>query len=113
MLYCKCYDREQGRRLLFATPDQPKQPWSADILTKALKGLTRGVCGVAFGAQIYRQISIAVTEQHIKAVSRPFNRYDNKSPHADIEVAFAWQSGHRPVQRGTSYGINAAYPDSL
>jgi len=26
---------------------------------------------------------------------------------------FAWQSGHRPLQRGTGYGIDGAYPDSL
>ena len=44
---------------------------------------------------------------------RPFNRCDDKSADADIEVAFAWQSGHRPNQRGTNYGIDAAYPDSL
>lgn len=32
---------------------------------------------------------------------------------ADIYVVFASQSGHRPMQRGFSYGIDAAYPDSL
>jgi len=58
-------------------------------------------------------MSIAVTERHIKSLSKSFNRYDDKSPRADIEVAFAWQSGHRPMQRGTSYSIDAAYPDSL
>lgn len=78
MLYRKCYDREQDRRLLFAAPDQPQRPWGADVLTKALKGLTQSVCGAAFGVQIYRQISIAVTEQHIKGICRPFNRYDDK-----------------------------------
>jgi hypothetical protein len=30
-----------------------------------------------------------------------------------MEVAFAWQSGYRPYQRGTSYGIDGAFPDSL
>lgn len=113
MLYRKCYGHEAGRRLLFAAPDQPQKPWGADVLTKALKGLTQVVCGTAFGVQVYRQISIAVTERHIKALSHPFDRYDDRSPRADIEVVFAWQSGHRPVQRGTSYGIDAAYPDSL
>lgn len=30
-----------------------------------------------------------------------------------MEVAFAWQSGHRPNQRGTSHGTDGAFPDSL
>ncbi len=113
MLYRKCDGREQDRRLLFAAPDKFDRPWKADVLTRALKTLTRSVCGAAFGVQIYRQISIAITERHIKSICRPFNRYDDKSADADIEVVFAWQSGHRPIQRGTSYGIDAAYPDSL
>ncbi len=113
MLYRKCNGREQDRRLLFAAPDNFDRPWRADVLTRALKGLTTSVCGAAFGVQVYRQLSIAITERHIKSICRPFNRYDDKSADADIEVVFAWQSGHRPVQRGTSYGIDAAYPDSL
>jgi hypothetical protein len=113
MLHRKCHGREQDRRLLFAAADQPHRPWGADVLTKALKSLTLDVCGAAFGVQVYRRVSIAVTERHIKSLSQPFNRYDDKSPYADIEVAFAWQSGYRPMQRGISYGIDAAYPDLL
>jgi hypothetical protein len=113
MLYRKCHRREQDRRVLSAAADQPHRPWGADVLTKALKPLTLDICGAAFGVQVYRQVSIAVTERHIKSLSQPFNRYDDRNPHVDIEVAFAWQSGHRPMQRGTSYGIDAAYPDSL
>jgi hypothetical protein len=30
-----------------------------------------------------------------------------------MEVTFAWQTGHRPNQRGTSYAIDGAFPDSL
>jgi hypothetical protein len=97
MLYRKCYSYEQDRRLLFAAQDTPERPWKADMLTRALKTLTQSICGAAFGVQIYRQLSIAVTEQHIKGICRPFNRYDAKSTNADIEVAFAWQSGHRPI----------------
>jgi hypothetical protein len=48
-----------------------------------------------------------------KCISRPFDRNDDKSADAAIEVAYAWQSGHRPVQRGTTYGIDSAFPDSL
>jgi hypothetical protein len=113
MLYRTCVDRTYDRRLFFTSPESKGKPWNCSIPTKTLKELTRHVCGVAFGVQIYRQLSIAVTERHIKQVSKPFNRYDDKSREADIEVAFAWQSGHRPLQRGMTYGIDAAYPDSL
>ncbi|PVH91702.1 hypothetical protein DM02DRAFT_663702 [Periconia macrospinosa] len=37
----------------------------------------------------------------------------DRSTEADINVVFAWQSGHRPLQRGTTYGIDGAFPDSL
>jgi hypothetical protein len=28
-------------------------------------------------------------------------------------VAFAWQSGHRPLQRATTYGFDGAFPSQL
>jgi hypothetical protein len=46
-------------------------------------------------------------------VHKPFNRYDDKSLEADLNVVFAWQSGHRPLQRGTTYGLDGAYPTQL
>ncbi|KAK5109834.1 hypothetical protein LTR85_002039 [Meristemomyces frigidus] len=114
MLYRVCHGGFQdARRLLFSSPDQPDRPWTAAHLSKALKSRTEQMCGSPFGMQIYRQLSIAVTERHVKHISQPFNRYDDKSAAADIEAVFAWQSGHRPIQRGTSYGIDAAFPDSL
>jgi hypothetical protein len=113
MLCRTCYGSEEERRLLFASWDRPRIPWTAAFLTKAMKKLTGEVCGVQFGVQVYRQLSVAVTEKHVKSISRPFNRYDDKSVNADLDVVFAWQSGHRPLQRGTSYGIDGAYPDSL
>ncbi|KAF1808266.1 hypothetical protein P152DRAFT_228565 [Eremomyces bilateralis CBS 781.70] len=30
-----------------------------------------------------------------------------------MDIAFAWQSGHRPVQRGITYGLDGAFPDTL
>jgi hypothetical protein len=107
------YGSDNKRRLLFAAHDNPDKAWKVEILSKALRELTERVCGIAFGVQEYRQISIAVTEKHVKQISRPFDRYDDKSGDADINVAFAWQSGHRPMQRGANYGVDAAYPDSL
>ena len=113
MLSRVCYSFGHKRRLLFSSVENPERPWKADVLTKPLKSLAQEVCGVAFGVQVYRQLSIAVTERHIKQIRRPFNRYDDKSTNADIDVAFAWQSAHRPIQRGMTYGIDGAYPDSL
>jgi hypothetical protein len=113
MLCRECLQHRQERRLLFASFQSPTSPWKVAVLTKALKTLTQAVCGVPFGVRIYRQLSIAVTEKHVKQISKPFNRYDEKSAARDLEIVLAWQSGHGPLLRGTAYGIDAAYPDSL
>jgi hypothetical protein len=54
-----------------------------------------------------------VTNRYLAQIRDPFNRFDDRTALADIGVAFAWQSGHRPLQRGTTYGIDGAFPDSL
>jgi hypothetical protein len=113
MLRRTCYGFEEERRLLFASCDSPQMPWTAAFFTKAMRKLTGEICSVQFGVQVYRQLSVAITEKHIKSISRPFNRYEDKSVSANLDVVFAWQSGHRPLQRGTYYGIDSAYPDSL
>lgn len=113
MLCRVCLSHDNERRRLFVSPHLPDKPWKVQVLTNALKRLTKNVCGSSFGVQIYRQLSIAVTEKHVKQISKPFNRYDDKTMAADIEVAYSWQSGHRPIQRGTTYGIDGAFPDSL
>jgi hypothetical protein len=46
-------------------------------------------------------------------VYTPFNRHDDCSDDADINTIFAWQSGHRPLQRGITYGLDGAYPFRL
>lgn len=78
-----------------------------------MKALTKEVCNYGFGVQVYRQLSVAITDRHLVQLKNPFNRFDDRSAVADIDVAFAWQSGHRPLQRGTTYGIDGAFPDSL
>jgi hypothetical protein len=50
---------------------------------------------------------------HVKEISRLFDLNDDESTAADIEVLFARQSGHRLIECGTSFGIDAAYPSSL
>lgn len=113
MLRRICVGQDEASRLLFRCPYRSDTPWKADVLTKALRVCTQDICKTGIGIQVYRQLSIAITEKHVKQISRPFHLNDDRSAQADMEVAFAWQSGHRPNQRGTSYGIDGAFPDSL
>ena len=113
MLRRRCWGQEDNSRLLFCTPRTGQAPWTAAALSKTLDQYARKTCGITMGVQVYRQLSIAITERHVQDINRPSNRYDDKSCQADLEVVFAWQSGHRPMQRGTTYGLDAAYPDSL
>lgn len=113
MIYRSCYQTDCDRSLLFSPTEDPSKPWKASSLTSALKNLSNDVAGLEFGIQVYRQLSITITARHISQLNKPFNRYDDKTEEASPEVSFAWQSGHRPIQRGTTYGIDAAYPDSL
>jgi hypothetical protein len=83
------------------------------ILTKALQEMTKKHFDEPIGVHLYRQLSIAITEKHVKRISKPFNLYDDRNPAADLEVVFSWQSGHCPLQRGITYGLDGAFPDSL
>jgi hypothetical protein len=46
-------------------------------------------------------------------VYQPFNRYDDRSKDAHRNVVFAWQGGHRPLQRGSTYGLDGAFPTTM
>ncbi|KAH7115361.1 hypothetical protein B0J13DRAFT_572414 [Dactylonectria estremocensis] len=35
------------------------------------------------------------------------------TPGATVDVAYAWQSGHRSAQRSSTYGLDGAFPDQL
>jgi hypothetical protein len=113
MLHRVCLETEIESTLLFSLPSSPREPVKTYTLTKALTRQTTSTLGFPLSVKIYRQVSIAVTEKHVQDISRPFNQYDDRSKDADINVVFAWQSGHRPLQRGTTYGIDGAFPDSL
>jgi hypothetical protein len=62
---------------------------------------------------MYRQLSIAITEKYMVEVHRTINRFDDKSPLASASMVYAWQSGHRPVQRGADYGLNGLFPTKI
>lgn len=113
MIYRSCFETDFERNLLFSSMEDPSKPWKASRLTNALRKLSGDVCGLDIGIQVCRQLSITVTRRHISHISKTFNRYDDKTAEASQEISFAWQSGYRPMQRGTTYGMDAAFPDSL
>ena len=113
MLYRRCLHVDLDTSLLFFSATDPKNPCKTSRLTKSLKEYTTRAIGFPVGVREFRQLTIAITEKHIKQISKPFNQYDDKTKEADRNVAFAWQSGHRPLQRGVSYGLDGAFPDRL
>jgi hypothetical protein len=113
MLYRICYNMDTESTLLFSSPVKSKGPMKTSVLSKLLREQTTSTLGFSMGVQVYRQLSIAITEKHVKQIANPFNQHDDKSKEAHINVSFAWQSGHRPMQRGTTYGLDGAFPDSL
>jgi hypothetical protein len=62
-----------------------------------LKKATAEVWGKPTNTQLYRQLTVGITEKHVQEVHKPFNRYNDKRAAADVNVVFHWQSGHRPI----------------
>ncbi|RSL44777.1 hypothetical protein CEP54_014543 [Fusarium duplospermum] len=87
--------------------------WSPTRVTRVLRMASKQAWNWEINARISRQLAIGITEKHVREVHSPFNRYDDRSIDADLNVAFAWQSGHRPLQRGITYGLDGAYPHQL
>lgn len=94
-------------------PLPDSKPWSSTRFNQTLKTVTAKKWGQAVNSRIYRQLSIGVTEKYVREVYEPFNQYDDKSAAADRNVIFAWQAGHRPRQRGSTYGLDGAFPTTL
>lgn len=49
----------------------------------------------------------------MREVHQSFNRFDDTSDKAHHNIVFAWQSGHRPLQRGITYSLDGAFPTKL
>ncbi|KJZ71002.1 hypothetical protein HIM_09613 [Hirsutella minnesotensis 3608] len=101
----KCFHRERKDALLFL-------PLSRGAELRRHCSATPGI-PAGLGAQLYRQVSVAITERHVSTVAVPFDRFDDATAAAGDGVAFAWQSGHRPFERHTTYGLDGAFPDQL
>ncbi|PON20041.1 hypothetical protein TGAM01_v211085 [Trichoderma gamsii] len=114
MLLRTCFQKKVDKGLLFA-PASSSSSWKPAVLSNTLLHFSKGSQGVpaGLGAQLYRQVSIAITERHLQAASRQFNRYDEMAVGSKPDAVFAWQSGHRPRQRFITYGLDGAYPHQL
>jgi hypothetical protein len=114
MLQRKCLHQPPMGSLLF-DPASSSIPWISSIFTQELRRVTAAIPTFppGFGAQLYRQICTAIATKHVHAVAENFNRHDDSTARAGQDVVFAWQSGHRPLQQSTTYGLDGAYPAHL
>ncbi|VTO82726.1 unnamed protein product [Fusarium graminearum] len=87
--------------------------WQTGRLTAILKGATSLAWAQPINSRQFRQICIGITEKHVREVYQSFNRFDDRSADARRNVAFAWQSGHRPLQRASTYGLDGTFPTKL
>jgi len=95
MLLRKCFGQEVETSLLFH-PVSRAAKWTSATFTHELHMFNMSIPGLplGIGAQMYRQLCIAITERHVYCVAENFNRHDNVSRNTHKDVAFAWQSGH-------------------
>ncbi|KAH7191339.1 hypothetical protein BKA60DRAFT_421385, partial [Fusarium oxysporum] len=98
------------QRLLFHSGGKP---WCTARLTSILKQATSEIWQREVNIRTFRQIAISITEKHVREVHSPLNIYDDTTADADLNAAFAWQSGHRPLQRGITYRLDGAFPNQL
>lgn len=87
--------------------------WTSSAFNTALKRETVKCWSQAVNSKIMRQLRIGITDKHVREVYEPLNRYDDRSPNAHRNAIFAHQSGHRPRQRGTNYGLDGAFPTKM
>ncbi|OHW95957.1 hypothetical protein CSPAE12_05386 [Colletotrichum incanum] len=71
---CLCAPDTPGTSILFASQLRPETPWSTEKLSKELLHATTQFTGQPTITQTYRQLSIAITERHVKQIHAPFNQ---------------------------------------
>ena len=118
MLLRSCFRvAARSNHLFVSNPIVARQPlhrhWDTKDLTRLLRASSQQVLGCPLGVQMYRQITIAMTNKHLRFLARRINLYDDRSKDASIDAVFAWQSGHRPLTQGTNYGLDGAFPHTL
>jgi hypothetical protein len=110
-----CFQERQVHTLLFSTNlivarRSSYRQWNCQDLSRALQ--SHNILRFRLGTRLCRQLTIAMTEKHVRAAMY-FNQYDDRSQRASLETVLAWQSGHRPLQRATNYGLDGAFPHQL
>lgn len=115
MLLRACFRKESDHQALLFRPASNPGTWKTAVFSSTLLHFCKISPGIPTGldAQLYRQVSIAITERHVRAASQRFNRYDEVAACSKLDAVFAWQSGHRPRQRYITYGLDGAYPHQL
>ncbi|KAH6628948.1 hypothetical protein F5144DRAFT_329383 [Chaetomium tenue] len=99
--------------LFRAKASDDSEAWTTGHLTNVIKRFSAQAWGKGITLQMLRQLSVGISEKHVREVFKPFNRFDDLTDAADRNVAFAWQTGHRPLQRARSYGLDGAFPAQL
>jgi hypothetical protein len=80
-------ESNEQKNLLF---QHQGKPWAPTRITKRVGTASKQVWSRGVNARVYRQLAIGITEKHVREVHSPFNRYDDTSSDADLNVAFAW-----------------------
>jgi hypothetical protein len=75
--------------LLFCSNQEPTRLWRSNRLADILWKSSALVFKRPVNIRLYRQLSICITEKHVKILAKPFNRYDDHSANADPNVVFA------------------------
>ncbi|KNB16555.1 hypothetical protein FOXG_21706 [Fusarium oxysporum f. sp. lycopersici 4287] len=107
------YTNECSPYFFRTRPNLDSQRWSTERLTRIVKRFTHEVWDQGVNLRLLRQLCIGITDRHVREVSQPFNRFDDRTDKADRGVTFAWSSGHRPLQRARTYGLDGAFPTHL
>ncbi|KZL78863.1 hypothetical protein CI238_13008 [Colletotrichum incanum] len=95
-------------------PESIAEPWPPSRLSRLIKKASARVWGnEGVSTRLLRQLSVEITDKHVRHMGRPFNLYDDRIPEANRNVVFAWQTGHRPLQRARTYELDGAYPARL
>ena len=101
-----------GNRLLFWSLTQGRS-WTTANFHRLLTTATQKKWGQSITPQKYRQLSIGITEKHVRGAQLPSDLNNDTGTGADPGVVFAWQSGHRPHERARTYGLDGSFPTRL
>ncbi|KAL6229242.1 hypothetical protein BDW75DRAFT_245912, partial [Aspergillus navahoensis] len=103
---------ETGNQLLFWSLLQ-RRAWTPKNFYHIITTATQKVWGQTANPRQYRQLSIGITEKHVRGAQLAIDLTDDTTPDANPDVVYAWQSGHRPRERAQTYGLDGAFPTKL